>query len=251
MTSMFTNDAVRAIERAAARAWPAGRIVEVDGWQVRLSGGGSRRANSVLPLDFGGSDLDRAIDVVEAHYRAQGTRSYFQVSSISAPDTLDSQLERRGYAFEEPCLLLAKSLSPRPMPPEVTVTDAISAAWLSVYGETIDAARRATAPAILAAVPGRRAFLLAQRDGVPLSTALAVVSPDGIGLVECVATRSAARRAGGAQIVMDALESWSATEGAHTVALQVIASNTPARRLYEARGFVEVGRYHYRWRDVG
>jgi N-acetylglutamate synthase len=250
MTSTFTTDHVLAMELAAARAWPAKYIIDVDGWRVRLSGGGTRRANSVLPLRYTGDDLSASIASVEGQYRAQKTRAYFQVMSIAQPSRLDAELEQRGYAFEEPCLLMAKPIAPTPMPAGVIVSDAPSDAWLSVYAESLDPARKAAAPSVLAVVPKPHAYLLVMRDGVPLSSALAVVSPDGFTLVECVATRSAVRRSGGGQIVMDALESWSAANGAHTSVLQVVAGNTAARRLYEGRGYREAGHYHYRWRDV-
>ena len=45
----FSRAEVLAMERAAARAWPALEAIDVDGWVWRASGGGSRRANSVLP----------------------------------------------------------------------------------------------------------------------------------------------------------------------------------------------------------
>ncbi len=250
MRPEFSAADIRALERAAARAWPALRVVTVDGWQVRLSGGGSRRANSVLPLEFDGSDLDNAIDQVERLYRAQTTRCYVQVSSIAQPVELDQRLAERGYVYEEPCVLLAKVLSASAMPSHVTVAETPDAEWLSVYTEPLDPIRRAAVPDVLARVPKARAFLLARRDGAAASSALAVVSPEGIALVECVATRAAIRRSGGAQIIMDGLESWSASAGATRVALQVVESNAAARGLYAKRGYTEVGRYHYRWRDV-
>jgi N-acetylglutamate synthase len=251
MSATISAARVLAIELAAARAWPALHSQGIEGWRVRLSGGGARRANSVLPLAFNGSDLNAAISAVETAYRAQNTRSYFQVSSISQPDGLDAALEARGYTFEEPCLLLAKRLSPAPLSSDVVMSDVPTEAWMSVYGETLDAVRRAAAPAILAAMPQPRAFLLAMRTGVPLSCALAALSPDGIVIVECVATRTAMRRSGGGQVVMAALEAWAAQNGADTAALQVVAGNSAARTLYDGRGYGEVGRYHYRWRDVG
>jgi N-acetylglutamate synthase len=246
----FTSTDVCAMERAAARAWPAGRIETVAGWDVRLSGGGTRRTNSVLPLDYTGAPLDAAIQQVEALYRGQKTRCYFQVSSASSPHDLDAQLASRGYVYEEPCLLLAKPLAPLEMPEEIEVTSAPTADWLSVFAEPLDDARRAAAPNVLARVPEPRAFLLVRRDGQPLAVALAVVAPNGIALVECVATQTAARRSGGAQRVMAALEAWSAAQGAKIAALQVTVENTAARALYAQRRYTEAGRYHYRWKDV-
>jgi N-acetylglutamate synthase len=247
---MFSRDEVETIERAAARAWPARETRDIDGWLWRGSGGGSRRANSVVPWAFRGQDVDAAIDRIEALYRGQGTRSYVQVTSIAVPDDLDQRLAARGYTFEEPCVLMAKRLIASPMPQEVEVTAEPTADWLSIYTEPLDAARRAAAPAVLASVPPPRAFFLLRRDGVPLSTALGVAAPDGIAIVECVATRSTARRSGGARVIMDALEAWCVSHGAQTAALQVVAENKPARELYARRGYEVAGTYHYRWRDV-
>lgn len=250
MTKKFTYADVLAMEQAAAAAWPASRIVEVGGWRVRLSGGGSRRANSVLPLAFDDQDIDGAIDRVEALYRSVGTRSYFQVSSISLPDDLDQRLAARGYTYEEPCLLMAKRLGRVAMPDDITCAGDPSAEWLSVYTELLEPVRKAAVPGVLAVVPKPRQFFLLQRNGAPLTSALAVRSGAGVALVECVATFTAGRRQGGAQIIMDAVESWSAANGAEFCALQVVEGNAAARALYERRGYVEVGRYHYRWKDV-
>lgn len=104
---------------------------------------------------------------------------------------------------------------------------------------------------MLAQVPTRRAFLLIRDQGQPVSSALAVVSPDGIAIVECVATRQIMRRSGGARRVMDALEAWSVQNGATMAALQVVTANAAAVMLYRRRGYAEAGRYHYRWKDVG
>lgn len=250
-TATFTRAETLAMERAAARAWPPLRVVDVDGWQARLSGGGSRRANSLLPLAFSGGDPERAIDTVEGLYRAEGLPTYVQVSAIAEPHDLDARLARRGYALEEPCLLLAKRLSPSTamMPDGVELADAPSPDWLAVYGEPLDAARRAAAPAVLARVPKLRAFFLLRDGPRPIATALGVLSPDGVAVVECVATLAAARRSGGARRIMHALEAWASGRGAWCASLQVVTANAPARALYEKRGYTEAGRYHYRRRD--
>ncbi len=250
MPDPFAYEDVLAMEQAAAAAWPAHCIDDVAGWKVRRSGGGSRRANSVLPLGFDGTALDRAIEAVEALYRADKVRSYFQVSSIARPSNLDTHLAARGYTYEEPCLLMAKRLTPLPFPAGIDSAAEPSAAWLSVYTELLEPVRKAAAPGVLAVVPKPRQFFLLTRDGVPLTSALAVRSGPDVALVESVATSTAGRRQGGAQIIMDAVESWSAANGANFCALQVVEGNTAARTLYEKRGYVEAGRYHYRWKNV-
>lgn len=249
----FTRAQVLAMELAAARAWPAVGTVDIDGWTCRCSGGGTRRANSVLPLTFAGADADVAIARVEALYAARGQRAYFQVSAIAAPADLDDRLARRGYAFEEPVLLLAKNLTggdASPTMADVEVSAAPSAEWLAIYAASIDAARRDALAATLARVPDKRGFFVVRRDGLALASALCVISPDGIAIVECVATDAARRRSGAAQLAMTALESWAATNGAGAAALQVVETNTAARALYDGRGYRLAGRYHYRWREV-
>jgi N-acetylglutamate synthase len=246
----FTPGEVRAFEQALARAWPAGATAELSGWTWRCSGGGSRRANSVHAVTFAGGDVDAAIADVEARYRTRGLKSYFHISTISQPADLDVRLAARGYAFEEPCRLLAKKLSPVPYPGDVETAHTPGADWLTIFTETLDAARRAAAPAQLARTPERRAFFLVRRSGLPAACALGVISPEGTAVVECVATRSHQRRTGAAQTVMDALESWAASNGATHAVLQVVETNTPARTLYARRGYSEAARYHYRWKDV-
>lgn len=251
MAPTFTRTDVLRIERAAAHAWPPARSEDIDGWTWRGSGGGTRRANSVLPLSFHGASPDAAIDRVEALYRAQGTRSCFQVVSIAEPADLDRRLADRGYTLEEPCLLLARRTNPIAMPAGVRAVDEPAADWMSVYTGVISPDRARDAPRLLAQVPRPRRFFTAVDGGEAIATALAVLSPDGVAVVECVATRADRRRSGGGRRVMDALEAWARSAGAGICALQVVESNWPARGLYEGRGYARIGGYHYRWRDVG
>jgi GNAT superfamily N-acetyltransferase len=251
VTSAFSAADVEAFELAAARAWPPARIERIAGWRVRLSGGGSRRANSVLPIGYDGSDADGAIDRIEVLYRAQKTRSYFQVSSASAPTDLDARLAARGYTFEEPCFLMAKRLGVTSMPSDVTVTETPMEAWLAIYTEPLDPIRKAAAPATLASVPAPHAFFTVTRGGEATASALGVLDPaTGTVVVECVATRTDQRRTGAARIVMDGLEAWAAGQGASFAILQVVDNNYPAITLYERRGYTIAGRYHYRYKCV-
>jgi N-acetylglutamate synthase len=250
--------AVLALEEAVAQAGPPAETARSNGWLWRWSGGGTRRGNSVLPLRFDGSDLDQAISSVEARYRERGLDSYFLVSSIAEPPELDARLAAQGYVFEEQCCLLSRHLGARgagtagPITAPAIAIEALpvpTPAWLNVYTAGLDPARVATTPGILARVPANRAFLLACSSGEPIATALGVVV-DGVLVIECVATRADRRRSGAARAIMDAVEAWGLEEGAHTAALQVVAANSAARRLYEGRGYYQVATYHYRKRAL-
>jgi N-acetylglutamate synthase len=54
------------------------------------------------------------------------------------------------------------------------------------------------------------------------------------------------RRRGYGHALVRGMLGWAAERGARHAYLQVVAANTPARRLYAGLGFREVYRYWYR-----
>jgi GNAT superfamily N-acetyltransferase len=116
--------------------------------------------------------------------------------------------------------------------------------WRDVYLGAITENRWAVNTQILEAIPNPRQFFACRRGGRVISSALSVVGYR-CAVVECVATREDARRQGGADAVMHALESWSATQHAGLLGLQAVATNAPAVALYERLGFVEGARNRF------
>ncbi len=234
------------IERAGVNAWPALETADLEGWLWRYSDGGSQRANSVSALQFGGADVEAAIDEAERRYAARGAKPMFQVSDVSAPIGLDRQLEDRGYTISDPCLTLAKSIDrAASQPPDVVYFDTAVADWFACYSSVITPERKRVAPQILARIPRPSAFCAVQRDGRVIATALAVAH-EGIVIAECVATLAEARGTGAASRVMSGLEAWGAGHGCRLAALQALENNAPAQALYKHLGYRAHGRYHLR-----
>jgi N-acetylglutamate synthase len=225
------------MERAHVRAWPALRTADVDGWLWRSSGGGSQRANSVSTVDFRGGDPVAAIAGVEARYAALGAPARFQTFDETSPPELPDLLRRRGYRPAEPTVTMFKPAAVTAAVPEVRMQDHAWPDWRDVYLGEITENRRAVNTLILDAIPMPRQFFGCERSGRLVSTVLGVVG-FGCAVIECVTTRSDARRQGGAQAVLSALEHWAVCQGVDWIGLQVVATNMPAIGLYERLGFV-------------
>lgn len=227
------------MEQLHVRAWPARETTPIDGWLWRYSGGGSQRANAVSTVDFTGRSATGALDAAEALYRARGAATRVHTFPAGSPPELAAILAARGYRRGETTLTMLKAIEAgagRGI--EVEATSSATADWLEIYLGAISEDRRAANRAILARIPPPRVFLLCRRDGRAVSTALCVAE-DGLAVIECVATRRDARRRGGAETVLAAVEAWAARAGARLLGLQVGAANVPALALYGRLGFVE------------
>jgi N-acetylglutamate synthase len=243
------------LDQVTDRAWPGLEYVDVDGWQVRLADGVTRRANSVLPIGQP-TDTRAAIGAVERVYAERGLRATFQISPDSRPGNLDQILARRGYAADSPTVVYTADahtviealgeraaaalrgchidIAAEPDPDWIDL-------WWSVDGRG-DGRARAIAHRILTAATARY-VTLRTADGVAAIGRLAIVDPYG-GLY-ALAVRPDLRGTGlgGALVYALAREA-----GPRPLFLQVLVDNDRARRLYERAGFSVASTYHYRVR---
>jgi GNAT superfamily N-acetyltransferase len=240
----ITTDDLTRIERLHVRAWPALETANIHGWLWRHSGGGSKRANSVSTVDFSGSDPALALDEVEARYRARNVATQVHTYDLSAPAGIADLLQGRGYNTSETTLTMAKAVGAANPSADVEVSATPSAEWREVYLGAISESRRRINAQILNAVPQPCAYFSCGRDGQVISTGLCVTDGD-FAVVECMATRTEARRQGGADAVLRSLEAWAAKQGARTLALQAVAINAPAVALYTRFGFASVATNHF------
>lgn len=249
--------------------WRPVEVLEVDGWQVGLSGGFTRRGNSVAAM-AAPADPAAALDRVASIYASRGRRSVVRVCGQSAPAGLDGMLAGRGYAAVAPTAVMAARLAAAVVPglvgpgpagldpagaPPVRITSRPEPdvpwlrGWLDVKASSevdLDLAAQ-----LLAGPPARYLAAVGDGSGAPPGGVLGVIRvalAHGWAALSCLTVRPQARRRGlGAALTRSAL-GWAARAGAERAFLQVEATNVAAVDLYTGLGFEVVDRYHYRER---
>lgn len=231
--------------------WPPERVVDVDGWRVGLSGGVTRRANSVLPVGEP-ADPQAALDKVEALYGHAGQPSVFRVGS--GRPGLVALLDARGYRTVALTDVLVRPVAGTPAPPglAVEVADAPDADWLALWSGTKAPLGASTAGVDGGFVRGvltaaRALYLTVRDDGGPIGVVRAALVDDWVGLSCLVVDPRARRRGLGRALTLHAVHA-AAALGARRAFLQVEVENTAAATLYAGLGFRPAERYHYRQR---
>jgi len=237
---------VEDLERLAARGWRAPEEDALGDWLLRAGGGFTGRANSALVVGDPGMALPDAVDAVLRWYADRGLRPCAQLPGVQSR-AADAAFAAAGWERDEDTLVLTAPIgAPQPVGVPVQLSPAPDDAWLAGYRHR-GSALPATAVDVLTNAE-QLAFASVRLDPAPapLTAVARGVLTDGWLGVTAVTVEEQHRRRGVATAVMAALQNWAAERGAHSVYLQVVAGNAPARALYRRTGFIEHHRYHYR-----
>ncbi len=273
--------------RIESSTWRPVEVRDVGGWQVGMSGGFTRRANSAVPAhgpDVRETPLEVTLDAVEECYREAGYPSVVRVCRSSGDDALDDVLAARGYTVASRTWVMVLDLpttvvTVRPdaetsdsaatddadvdagglrvapgrtgaVSPDlrVALADEPDAEWLACWLAVKTDAVEPDAVVARAVVTGSPALYLAARDHDGVVGVLrAAWADDWVGL-SCLAVSTRARGHGLARTLTAVALEIATGRGARHAFLQVEDENAGARRLYESLGFVPAERYHYRER---
>ncbi|MBB6170397.1 ribosomal protein S18 acetylase RimI-like enzyme [Nocardiopsis mwathae] len=242
------------IEQQALRAWPATVVKEAQGWVLRSTPGVARsRSNRALPPRCGALD---GLSAVQKFYGRRNLPVLIQVSPAHRHLALDDHLAARGFERLSPTLVMRAPLTEETgrrrgrgvggAERQVRL-GARDEAWTRTL-QSVDGRRDAAGELVMDRIPAHTVFarVLDEDDEDEVAgVGAGVVDREWLG-VFCMGTRPEYRRGGVATAILRSLLTWGRGHGARSAWLQVEEENTAARKLYEAYGFVESHRYHYR-----
>lgn len=248
------NAEIRALEHAAAAAWPGLELDWVDGWLVRAADGYTGRANSASPLGERGTVA--ALSDPEVLGRL---RSWFAARGLPLRLLVPDRLARipDGWATSPPVLVMAADIENVPLPPEeapVVVRPSADDDWMSLChrGRTHPSAR-AVLESVAAGTLGFGRIGAPGQQPLAIGRAAVTDAPDGrawVGL-SAVEVDVEHRRNGLGTLLCGSLVRWGRSLGATHAYLQVSEDNTAARAMYRELGFVDHHSYRYATEPVG
>ncbi len=246
---MGPDDLTWRIDEVNSNAWPPLRQVLAGGWAIRLSGGLTRRANSMNPLGPGTGEPGNALALAESLYRAAGQDLYLRIPSFLEP-AVDRGLERLGFGAQATTLSLYRDLEALPSGTDggVRLESLAGPGWLAARAALggLDEARAELYGRIVSRIALPAAFAVLQEEGRAVGLAYGVLQGPLLA-IDSVLTDAERRNRGHAARVLTALLQWGRSKGATAACLQVEADNAAARALYRKLGFLtEVYSYHYR-----
>ena len=197
------NSAIRAVEHAAALAWPGSEHQWLDGWLLRAGPGADLTANSAVPLDMfaHANTIPAIIDWYEQRYLP----AYLAVPErlLRLSEDIPTRLETR--------TLVCDIAAAQPAPDDVLAAAEPGADWLAVYRGHNEAA---PVEVLTAVVDGEVVFV--SIPGVAVGRGTVTAGPDGSRWLGVTAVRVSAdqRRQGHGRRICDALRAWGADRGA-------------------------------------
>jgi ribosomal protein S18 acetylase RimI-like enzyme len=238
----------RDIDLATIATWPAAITEERHGWFYLAAGGVTGRVNAAWPLNWGGGDLEAAIDDVEAWYAVRNLPARFKLTDGAfAPAHLPAALARRGYASVMETLIMTAPIEAREAPEGVTLSATMPAAFDDVLrAVSKDASEYDERQSIALRAPRPAAFAMVEREGRVAAIGMSAAASELAGIF-LMRTAPEARRQGHARRILAALLAQAAAWRTRNAFLQVDADNASAIALYESEGFTTLSTYRF-WR---
>jgi N-acetylglutamate synthase len=242
---MDAIDDILAIEERALNAWPALQTVMVSGWALRMSGGFTKRANSINALSPRGS-FEEVKTAAETLFASAGLPAIFRISPLAPPEA-EIALATADYSLFDPSIFMTAMLDDFDYMPAAQIDETPSDEWLEGFASAnnVTGPMRLSHDAIVHSIAMPAAFVTVRDQGKPVGFGLGVYERGFVGLFDIVVVPEL-RRHGIGREVTKSIMSWGCEAGAKHAYLNVRCVNEVALNLYSSLGFSEAYAYHYR-----
>jgi ribosomal protein S18 acetylase RimI-like enzyme len=244
-------------QKLTHRAWVAKNTINHKGWLVRLSEGITDRVNSVLPIEYTGSNVGEDIKLVEDMYKQNKLPAIFQIPDYYEPSNLPEYLQEIGYKRTDETKVMTKEVQQEDLNEENETFDFslvvdVPEEWfltlqrINNYNEFVINAFRE----IISRTPNIKVTCSVKNKDIIVGIVLGVIEKSFMGIYDLLID-SNFRRKGIGEFITRKILSYAYESNLKTVYLQVEAKNLPAVNLYEKLGFEENFRYRYMKKEIG
>ena len=240
---------ILALELAGMKAWPGIEMPRNGSWVLRAANGYTKRANSVQPLDPDDEDdLETRIADACDWYAARGLPPIFRITPLASP-RLVRTLDAAGWTTVERSCALAMPMPDVASDRRGECLDPFGERFLetqrTMWGYPEEKVQKLVALMRAVTVP-MVGVVLYSEESAAVATSLWAVA-DGVTVTGNVVTDAAQRRRGFGNAMMRTGLAWAKEQGATVAALNVVADNLAARRLYAGLGYEWLFDYVYRY----
>jgi GNAT superfamily N-acetyltransferase len=239
----------KAIEELSLNNWQPLSTLLYDGWVLRLSGGYTKRANSISPIHYSTLDLNVKIETCEKIYLNNSLPTIFKITPSVHPEDLDKILEKRAYSLIDVTSVQTLHLEnvKAPILKSVCMNQNLTDPWLEHFCRLNKVAplNKHIMVQMLANIATPKCFISLSIKGEVIACGLGVIEREYIGVYDIVTDENYRNQGFGEQLLLNLL-SWGKDNGAKHSYLAVVQNNAAAQRLYSKIGYTEVYKYWYR-----
>jgi N-acetylglutamate synthase len=217
---------IRALEHAAALAWPGVEQHWLEGWLLRAGHGVTHRANSAVPLDASADQA--AIPAIADWYRRRDLTPRLAIAD---------RLLRLTGAVEHPNRMLVRDVRTAEPDPAVRLSARPDEDWLRLYRREIPV------DVLTAVIEGELAF--GTHTDVAIARASVTDAPDGTRWVGLSAVRVADPERDAGRVLCEALLAWGAARGATRGYVRILDDDHAAASSARSLGFTLHHHAHY------
>ena len=226
---------INEIEKLSDTTWPATEVIEYGKWRLRISGGFTMRANSVLPMGAAphgepASSLAQAVDHVVKTYSEKNLTPAFSIP-LPLYQGLDEYLDSQGWQIKVDSQFLVKDIEGDSKETQseynFEILDFPSHEWLELQSDH-------RLENLMKRYPARYGVI---KSGPTVIAVGRIATMGTWSIATRVFVEPSQRGKGVGRFLMNKLIAAASSDGATKISLQVDVANVAALALYKSMGF--------------